>query len=337
MNSRLAAIAASLVACLLILLWYQSGTTETKQPAALIPVRIADTGTSPPGLLLQLAVHQGLFEAEGLRPVIITQFAHGAANIEAVLRGDADIATASEVPVMRAGLQEKSISVLATIGRGDRHLAVVARKDRGIATLADLSGKTLGVTIGSNAEYFFDSLLASKGQKDKTLRKVHTLPRDMARTLAAGGVDAIVSWFPNWKHAEEALGDNAVTYFGDGIYTVFFNLISTHEFIGRNPDVVSRLLRVFIRAEKYANAHPQETKTLLKTVFQLSEVVADEVFANYALQVWIGQEFLIALEDEAQRAITKGLTKQTEIPNYLNLVHLDSLKKVSPEAVSIIH
>ncbi|RKZ36580.1 MAG: hypothetical protein DRQ37_03860, partial [Gammaproteobacteria bacterium] len=107
MNSRLTAIVASLVACLLILLWYPSGTVETKQPAALIPVRIADSNTAPAGLLLQVAMQQGYFEAGGLLPTIVGRDSYGGAHIDALLQGKLDIATASEVPVMRAGLSGK--------------------------------------------------------------------------------------------------------------------------------------------------------------------------------------------------------------------------------------
>ena len=337
MNSKLAVIIASLVTCVLILLWYQPATKESRKDIAPISVVIADTGTSPPGLLLQLALQEGFFEAEGLRPVITTQFGHGKANIEAVLRGDADFATASEVPFIRAGLNDEEVRLLAIIGRGERHMALVARKDRGIGTLADLSGKRLGITVGSNAEYFFDTLLSSNGQEDKNITKVHTLPRGMAGTLAAGEVDAVVSWFPNWKRAQEELGDQAITIHGDGIYTVFFNLISSREFIARNPEAVSRLLRALTKAEEYAKTHADKTKALLRKAHKLSEALANEVFNNYALQVWLGQEFLIAVEAETQWFMDKGLTQRTEMPNYLSFIHIESLDKIAPHAVSIIH
>ncbi|RKZ37536.1 MAG: hypothetical protein DRQ37_01670 [Gammaproteobacteria bacterium] len=253
-------------------------------------------------------------------------------------QGRLDIATASEVPVMRAGLSGKDIRVIATIGKGTgRHMAVVARKDRGIATFADLAGKRVGVPFGSNAEYYLDSLLVRQGPEVSTVSKVQTKPQDIKRKLSAGDVDAIVIWFPGWKHAEEEIGDNAVTFYGDGIYTVFFNILSTPDFISRNPEAVNQLLRALIKAEKYASAHPQEIKVMFEEFFRLDEATAEQTFANYTLRITLGQELLIALEDEARWSIAKGLTKQTEIPNYLNLIHLDSLVKVSPEAVSIIH
>jgi len=338
MNSRLSAIILSLVACVLILFWHQSGTDRSDPPPTLTPVRISSSGTSPAGLLLQVAIQQGHFEAEGLLPVILGKGSYGGANIDALLRGDLDIVTASEVPAMRAGLSGKNVRVIASIGKGaNQHVAIVARKDRGIASLADLAGKTLGVARGSNADYFFDHTFASVTQNPKTVRKLQTPPKQTANTLAAGDVDAIVSWFPNWKHAEEELGDNAVTFFGDGLYAVFFNLISTPEFINRNPETVTRLLRVFIRAEKYVDAHPEETKALFKKAFQLSDSVTEAVFSNYTQHVWLGQELILALENEARWSIATGLTKRTEIPNYLKLIHLDSLEKVSPDAVTIIH
>ena len=330
-------IIATLVASTLILLWHQSGLQEAKRPAELIPVRIADTGTSPPGLLLTIAKQRGFFEAEGLRAVITTEFGHGKANIAAVLRGDADFATASEVPVMRAGLNGLDLCVIATIGKGDRHMAVVARRDHGIATLADLANKTLGVTVGSNAEYFFDRLLPANAKLSNPVRKVHTLPKDMAKTLARGDVDAVVSWFPAWKHAQDELGDNALVFHGSGVYSVYFNLISSVELVKRNPEMVKRMLRAFIRAERYVADHQQQAKATFMTQFHLNAAVTDEVFANYTLRIWLGQEFLIALESQAKWAMDSGITKQTQMPNYLNLVHLNALEQVSPEAVSIIH
>ena len=338
MNSRLTAIVASLVACLLVLLWYQSGTDESKPPAALIPVRIADSNTSPAGLLLQVALQQGHFEAEGLLPTIVGRDSYGGAHLNALLQGKLDVATASEVPIMRAGLSGKDIRVIATIGKGTgRHVSVVARKDRGIATLADLSGKRVGVSFGSNAEYYLDSLLTSRGLEASIVSKVHTKPGDIKKKLVAGDVDAIAAWFPGWKHAEEAIGDNAVTFNGDGIYTVFFNALVTPDFIGRRPEAINQLMRVFISAEKYADAHPQEVKALFAKFFRLNETTTEEVFNNYSLRTTLGQDLLVALESEAQWSIEKGLTKQKEMPNYLNFIHIESLDKVAPHAVSIIH
>ncbi len=44
---------------------------------------------------------------------------------------------------------------------------------------------------------------------------------------------------------------------------------------------------------------------------------------------------LLTLEDETRWAIKNKLTERTDMPDYLNFIHLDSLKAIEPEAITM--
>jgi len=304
--------------------------------AQMRKITIAETGVSPPALLLYIARDQGYYVDEGLTVEFTTRFGYGKANIQAVMEGKADICTASETPVMRAGLADQPVRVLATIGSAERHMAVVGRLDRGIETLGDLADKRLGVTVGSNAEYFFDAFLQMRGLPDIKVEKTHFAPTALAGALEQGEVDAIVSWFPNWMRAQNLLGSNAQRFFGDGFYSVFMNLLVNDRFVSERPAEAAAFLRALVRAEQFARDHPDAALAAFQKQLKLSEAVAKDVFPNYHLRVRLGQELLLTLEDQARWVIRKGLTDRADLPNYLHYVHTEPLASVAPAAVTII-
>ncbi|MBA7585480.1 hypothetical protein ES708_27463 [subsurface metagenome] len=60
---------------------------------------------------------------------------------------------------------------------------------------------------------------------------------------------------------------------------------------------------------------------------------------------WPKQEYIVALhqamlilfEDQERWAIKNNLTDKTEVPNYLDYIHLDALHELKPDSVNIIH
>lgn len=311
----------------------ESGTIET---GSLKEVIIAEAGVSPPSVFLFMALDQGFFEEEGLNVKLTTEYAHGKANIEAIVRGEVSMATASETPLMQAGFKGYDVSTIATLGKTDKHLAIVARKDRGITKSSDLEGKKIGVTLGSNAEFFLDLFSLTEDISSEDFEMVHVKPFQMADYLESGEVDAIVSWYPHWKNAETALGENAVTFYGAGIYTMYYNLIASNDFIAENPDIIKGMLRAVIKAEAYGKENPDKiVKTLVDSIGADEKSISD-VVNNYENTIRLEQSLLITLKEQARWSIKKGLTNQTKVPNYLDYIHLDSLAEIDPKSVTII-
>ncbi len=105
-----------------------------------------------------IAFTKGYFKDEGLDVTLQPQTS-GKASLNAILEGKADLSTVAETPIMHAGLREEKTYLIATIHHANANTVIVARKDKGISIPSDLKGKTIGVSVGTNGEFFMDSFL----------------------------------------------------------------------------------------------------------------------------------------------------------------------------------
>jgi NitT/TauT family transport system substrate-binding protein len=60
------------------------------------------------------------------------------------------------------------------------------------------------------------------------------------------------------------------------------------------------------------------------------------IWQRYQFSLSLDQSFITAMEDEARWMIKNNLTKEKNVPNFLDYIHEDALKAVKPEAVNII-
>lgn len=128
------------------------------RPAAeLKPMSIARLATPHSGLLL-VAEAKGFFIEEGLKVDIRTSQS-GYDAINQILAGKVDIGTAAQTPIARALAEGNRPKVIATIYASQWNTGIIARKDRGIASPADLQGKRIGFVFGSAAHYLMDVFL----------------------------------------------------------------------------------------------------------------------------------------------------------------------------------
>jgi len=119
-------------------------------------------GTGPVTTLIHIASAKGYFENEGL-DVVLQQHPSGKSAFNALVEGEADLATAAETPIMLAIMRGEKIGILATISSAEKNKMIVARKDKGISIPNDLKGKKIGVSVGTSADFFMDSFLVMHG------------------------------------------------------------------------------------------------------------------------------------------------------------------------------
>lgn len=138
--------------------------------------------TPPVSAVVYTALDQGAFARQGL-DVVLLPFMSGKAALQAVLSGEADLATTAETPVMHAGLQGEPVVILSTIAATGKSINILARRDLGIETPADLAGKKIAVTRGTNAEFYLELFLAFVRLKLASVVVVDTPPEAMVVSL----------------------------------------------------------------------------------------------------------------------------------------------------------
>lgn len=200
---------------------------------------IAAISPSFTGYTTYVALDKGYFGKQGLA-VTLESFSSGKATLNALMAGKVDLATSSETPFMRAVLNGGKIYALGTMITGEKHLAVVGRKDKGISSPKDLKGKTIGVTNGSNGEYFLDTVLLLNGVSRDQVKTVHVKPKQMFDALVKGEVDAIATWNPQMTKARGKLGDQATTFYAEGLYSPSFLIAARQDYATANPEIIEK-------------------------------------------------------------------------------------------------
>jgi ABC-type nitrate/sulfonate/bicarbonate transport system substrate-binding protein len=321
-----------LILCLLLLPACQ-GAPSASAPAEAITVALP----SPPlSTLFDIAIANGYFLQEGLA-VTYQSFESGKLALQAMFDGKADLAISAGFPVMVAISGGQPISIVAQVATVGNNLAIVARKDRGIAEPADLAGKTIGVTFGTSAVYFLDSFLSLHGIARTEVTRNNINPSEMSATLAAGTVDAVVAWNPWNLLLQKEWGDRGIV-FTDEIFASDPACLSGQTvYLTDHPQAIVKFLRGLIQAETLAKLDPAEGQQLEVDFTHLTPEQVAETWPSLDLRVSLDQALLVGLEDQTRWAQANQIVSGTTVPNYLDYIYFAGLEAVRPKSITIIH
>ncbi|WP_394968485.1 ABC transporter substrate-binding protein [Candidatus Allofournierella merdipullorum] len=238
-----------------------SASTPASEPAEefeTVDLRVAYMPNMGSNSLLATALNMGYFEEMGLN-VTLTEFQGGPQEIAAMASGDIDISQIGHGAHALCIEGQAKIFHLDCTSLAD---AVVANTEKGINSIADLKGKTIGVSSGTSAEIILNLALASAGltQDDVTLTEMDA--NGMVTAMVSGGVDACATWSPSTMTIANALGDKALTLATNNDYvdqvTFPSSFITTEKFANENHDVLVRFSRALLKAQDYRAANIEE-------------------------------------------------------------------------------
>jgi len=286
--------------------------------------------------LFWIAEDQQFFAKNGLN-ITLRKYDSGAAALDGVVKGEADIAVGiSEFPLVIKAFQDTRVRAIGNIDKGD-FIYLVARRDRGIVNVPDLKGKRIGTTIGTVAEFHLGRFLMLNGMtlRDITLVDVRT-PSGWIDDVAKGDIDAIATAQPYANAARDRLGDNAVVWPIQSSQPLFALVIPHDTWLSTHPETTVRFLRALTQAEEYLNAHPPEARAIVQKRLDLDSGYMDTVWQQNQFSLTLDQSLVLAMEDEARWMIRNNITNETVVPDFRNYLYTDGLDKVKPGSVKII-
>ena len=151
--------------------------------------------------------------------------------------------------------------------------ALVTRKDSGIAKLADLKGKRVAVTRGTDPHIFLIRALASVGLSEKDVHIVLLQHADGRTALDRGDVDAWAGLDPMMASAEIDNGD--VLFYRDRGANTYGILDVREAFAAEHPEAVRKVLAAYEQARAWSLAQPAEFKALVAKETGLAAAVID--------------------------------------------------------------
>ena len=152
--------------------------------------------------------------------------------------------------------------------------ALVVPKDSKIEKIADLKGKRVAVTRGTDPHIFLVRALQSAGLTDKDIQPVLLQHPDGKTALIRGDVDAWAGLDPMMAQAE--VEDGAKLFYRKPEANTWGVLNVREAFLKDHPDLVRRVLAVYEEARKAALADYDGTKKTFIAVTKLPEAVVDK-------------------------------------------------------------
>lgn len=293
-------------------------------------------GALPTGsaALIYIAQDQSFFAVNGLR-VNIKDYATGVATIDALLKGDVDIAWAAEFPFVRKAFAKEKISIIAVVERfSDQYL--FGRKDRGVEQITDLKGKKIGIPRNTIAEFYLARFLDLNGMTMQNLTLVDVEGQEFVDAIMSGRVDGVVAWEPYSSQIRGQLADRAVAWPVQSSQAGYGVTISRNDWISGHPEVVNRFLKSLAQAEDYLIRNPAAAKAIVQKRVNYDDAFMETFLSEVQYPLFLDQSLIVAMEDEARWMIKNNLTTEKRIPDFVNYIYVDGLKAVKPEAVNII-
>jgi sulfonate transport system substrate-binding protein len=152
--------------------------------------------------------------------------------------------------------------------------ALVTRKDTAINTVADLKGKRVAVTRGTDPHIFLVRALLDAGLTEKDITPVLLQHPDGKTALIRGDVDAWAGLDPMMAAAE--VEDGARLFYRNPAANTWGILNVREEFAKQYPDTVRRVLAVYEQARKFTLANYDVEKKVFIAATKLPEAVVDK-------------------------------------------------------------
>lgn len=150
--------------------------------------------------------------------------------------------------------------------------ALVTGPDSPIQNVADLQGKRVAVTRGTDPHIFLLRALAEAGLGEGDITPVLLQHPDGLRALQSGQVDAWAGLDPHMARGE--IESNDRLFYRNPAFNTYGLLNVREDFASTYPDTVRRVLEVYERARLYAIEHPDELREVLVEEANIPEAVA---------------------------------------------------------------
>lgn len=231
-----------------------------------------------------VAIEKKFFEAEGIE-VLPKRFTSGNATSEALIFGDADIATMGDT----AGLIAVSkycprIKILTALGGGEKRHGVVVAKDANITSLSDVVGKKIAVKKGTSTHG--GVMLKSKAEGlnlDKEMMDLE--PSLMASALMSKEVDAVIASEPTPSVLiEKGIGKRIMSLEGVGNTYPLLLMVKEASFQA-HASQMQGVFNALDKGTRFIHEHPDESAQIVSKFSKLSLGATKEAMAYHFYHV----------------------------------------------------
>ncbi|MEO8280645.1 MAG: ABC transporter substrate-binding protein [Ideonella sp.] len=228
------------------------------------PLRFGFQNTSW-GSIGMVAEADGMFKKQGVN-VSINRFDSGKAVRDAMIANRIDIGVLGTTPMI-LGVVKGDVAPVAMAMYAGRTNAVVAGKNSGIKTIADLRGKKIGTQIGSSTHnVFVTKVLPKFGLSAADVTLVNAKFENHVAALTGGSIDAFagVEPFPSVA-VTEGLGVSIIDYSDFDMVPVWLGINTP--VLEKRHDAVMGFLRAWVATIDIFKNTPDRAASIVQENF----------------------------------------------------------------------
>ena len=263
-------------------------------------------------------------------------FAKGIDIMPAITVGEIDVAASAVDAAIAGRSQGVQIYVVAGFARGGAR--IVAAKDSGIASIAALKGKKVGVARGGAQELLLFAELDKFGltwsdKPGKDVQLVYMAFADLNQALMAKDLDAISQSEPQASQAlNKGFGTEILKPYDTQLGVPVRSLVMTEKMYKERGDVAARFLKCFVEATRAFIADPAlAEKYVRETMFknQITPQDFQDAIGNSPYSFEISIEHVQLTTDLMQKY---GVGHMANPPSAADWVKLDLLTAATSTA-----
>ncbi|MCB8876017.1 aliphatic sulfonate ABC transporter substrate-binding protein [Acidisoma silvae] len=183
-----------------------------------------------------------------------SEFLAGPPLLEAMNAGAISFGITGETPPVFAQAAGTPFVYLAADPAAPQGEGIVVPPGSTVKSVAELRGKHVITTKGSNAHYCLVALLLKAGLRPSEVNISYLSPPDAFAAFRAGSVDAWCGWDPLFAAAE--LTGGRLLADGTGVVPNHQFFLANRSFAEANPAVIHTLLDAVLAEEKKVQANP---------------------------------------------------------------------------------
>ena len=283
-----------------------------------------------------IAKNQGFFSQQGI-DVDIRVLESGTKAVAMMMNDEIDISESAIFSLVSNSFSRKDFKILTQISTAGNSNMIVARKDKGIRNIEDLMGKKVGVIEVGFPRYVLDLMLLNAGLDPKKVKLMFEESDRLYQMISSGELDAVCMHGIWIDKAKKNLKDNAVVFHDEKITHITIVHAGKSKNFERNPNLYSRLLKAYIKAEEYVKKNPDAALKTVVDYLKFDMGNARKLWKPNLIHIALEQSLVKAMENIAQWQIDLGLQKNAKIPNYLDFIHFRTLTEIDPKQVTIAH
>ncbi|WP_096393297.1 substrate-binding domain-containing protein [Halorubrum trapanicum] len=192
--------------------------------------------------------------------------------------GEADVSSTAGIAALMARTNGVPITT-PYIYSDPEWTALVTFQETGIESVADLEGKRVAATRGTDPYFFLLQALEDAGLSSDDVEIVNLQHPEGQSALVRGDVDAWAGLDPHMAELELE-HDGTELFFREPRYNTYGFLNFLDGFLADRTEDATRVLEAYERGREWAIENPQATAGILADASEMSEPVAERVFTK---------------------------------------------------------